>query len=204
MKPYRVAVFASGQGTNFEALAVAAKEERLGGATVELLVCDKPSAPVVALAEVAGIDCHTFQPKEYASREMYEHELVALLEQKQIDLVVLAGYMRLLSGVMVDAFAGRMINIHPSLLPAFPGKDAVEQALKYGVKISGVTVHFVDGGMDTGAIIAQRTVEVSEGATVNSLSAAIQAEERRLYPEVVAWFAQGKIRLDGRHVKAEK
>jgi phosphoribosylglycinamide formyltransferase-1 len=200
MSGYRIAVFASGEGTNFQSLLDAAARGKLGGASVELLICDKPAAPAVARAEKAGISCHTFQPKEYASREDYERELVALLEQKAIDLIVLAGYMRLLSSVMVDAYAGRIINIHPSLLPSFPGKDAVGQALAYGVKVSGVTVHFVDGGMDTGAIIAQRVVEVRDYDTADSLSAAIQTVERQLYPEVVARLAQGQIQLHGRKV----
>ncbi|MEC0179898.1 phosphoribosylglycinamide formyltransferase [Paenibacillus peoriae] len=200
MNSYRVAVFASGEGTNFQSLVDAAAQRKLGGASIELLICDKPAAPAVARAEKAGIACYTFLPKEYTAREDYERELVALLEQKSIDLIVLAGYMRLLSSVMVDAYAGKIINIHPSLLPAFPGKDAVGQALAYGVKVSGVTVHFVDGGMDTGAIIAQRVVEVQEHDTADSLSAAIQAVERQLYPEVVGRLAQGKIHLDGRKV----
>ncbi|UMY55680.1 phosphoribosylglycinamide formyltransferase [Paenibacillus peoriae] len=200
MNEYRIAVFASGEGTNFQSLVDAAARGELGGASVELLICDKPAAPAVARAQKAGITFHTFRPKEYPSREDYERELVALLEQKSIDLIVLAGYMRLLSSVMVDAYAGKIINIHPSLLPAFPGKDAVGQALTYGVKVSGVTVHFVDGGMDTGAIIAQRVVEVSDHDTAESLSAAIQSVERQLYPEVVGQLAQGKIQLNGRKV----
>ncbi|QYK60481.1 phosphoribosylglycinamide formyltransferase [Paenibacillus sp. S25] len=200
MNEYRIAVFASGEGTNFQSLVDAAARGELGGASVELLICDKPAAPAVARAQKAGIACHTFRPTEYPSREDYERELVTLLEQKSIDLIVLAGYMRLLSSVMVDAYAGKIINIHPSLLPAFPGKDAVGLALTYGVKVSGVTVHFVDGGMDTGAIIAQRVVEVDDHDTAESLSAAIQSVERQLYPEVVGKLAQGKIQLNGRKV----
>ncbi|MXO78095.1 phosphoribosylglycinamide formyltransferase [Paenibacillus sp. OT2-17] len=200
MNEYRIAVFASGEGTNFQSLVDAAARGELGGASVELLICDKPAAPAVARAQKAGIACHTFRPKEYPSREDYERELVTLLDKKSIDLIVLAGYMRLLSSVMVDAYAGKIINIHPSLLPAFPGKDAVGQALTYGVKVSGVTVHFVDGGMDTGAIIAQRVVEVDDHDTAESLSAVIQSVERQLYPEVVGKLAQGKIQLNGRKV----
>ncbi|ALA40739.1 phosphoribosylglycinamide formyltransferase [Paenibacillus peoriae] len=200
MNEYRIAVFASGEGTNFQSLVDAAARGELGGASVELLICDKPAAPAVARAQKAGIACHTLRPKEYPSREDYERELVTLLDQKSIDLIVLAGYMRLLSSVMVDAYAGKIINIHPSLLPAFPGKDAVGQALAYGVKVSGVTVHFVDGGMDTGAIIAQRVVEVDDHDTAESLSVAIQSVERQLYPEVVGKLAQGKIQLNGRKV----
>jgi phosphoribosylglycinamide formyltransferase-1 len=200
MGAYRVAVFASGQGSNFQALADAAAEGRLGGAEIKLLVCDKPAAPVVGRAQAAGIECYTFQPRDYAAREDYERELVTMLREKEIELVVLAGYMRLLSSVMVEAFAGRIINIHPSLLPSFPGKDAIGQALQYGVKVSGVTVHFVDGGMDTGPIIAQRVVPVAEMDTRDSLTAAIQAEERTLYPEVVSWFVEERVKLEGRKV----
>ncbi|MFB5762904.1 phosphoribosylglycinamide formyltransferase [Paenibacillus medicaginis] len=200
MGAYRVAVFASGQGSNFQALVDAAADGRLGGAEVKLLVSDKPAAAVVGRAQAAGIECYTFQPKNYATREDYEQELVSMLREKEIDLVVLAGYMRLLTSVMVEAFTGRIINIHPSLLPAFPGKDAIGQALHYGVKLSGVTVHFVDGGMDTGPIIAQRAVPVTEEAAQESLTAAIQAEEKALYPEVVSWFAERRVKLEGRKV----
>ena len=127
-----------------------------------------------------------------------------MLESKQIDLVVLAGYMRLLTSVMVERYAGRLINIHPSLLPAFAGKDAIGQALEYGVKVTGVTVHFVDGGMDTGPIIAQHPVPVQPEDTVETISKAIHAAEQQLYPEVVSWFAQGLVQLNGRHVTVNK
>lgn len=200
MSGYRIAVFASGTGSNFQALAEAAAEGRLGGATMELLVCDKPTAPVVGRAERLGIPTHLFVPKQYGSREEYETEIVAKLEELEIDLVVLAGYMRLLTSVIVDKYAGRLINIHPSLLPAFPGTNAIGQALDYGVKLSGVTVHFVDGGMDTGPIIAQRAIEVAEHETEESFAQAVHAVEQELYPQVVALFAQGRVKLEGRKV----
>lgn len=200
MGAYRVAVFASGQGSNFQTLVDAAADGKLGGAEIKLLVCDKPAAPVVGRAQAARVAHYTFQPKDYAAREEYERELIDILRAQEIDLVVLAGYMRLLSSVMVEAFAGRIINIHPSLLPSFPGKDAIGQALQYGVKVSGVTVHFVDGGMDTGPIIAQRTVSVPGEHTRDALTAAIQAEERTIYPEVVTWFAEQRVKLENRKV----
>ncbi|CAI6085387.1 Phosphoribosylglycinamide formyltransferase [Paenibacillus sp. JJ-100] len=203
MTNYHIAVFASGEGSNFQSLVDAARNGALD-ASVELLVCDKPAARVVQRAQEAGIDCHLFTPKSYASREAYEAEIIEVLESKQIDLVVLAGYMRLLTSVMVDRYAGRLINIHPSLLPAFAGKDAIGQALDYGVKVTGVTVHFVDGGMDTGPIIAQHPVPVMPGDTVETISKAIHAAEQQLYPEVVSWFAQGLVQLDGRHVTVNK
>lgn len=203
MTNYRIAVFASGEGSNFQSLVDAARNGALD-ASVELLVCDKPTARVVQRAQEASIDCHLFTPKSYPSREAYEAEIIEVLESKEIDLVVLAGYMRLLTSVMVDRYAGRLINIHPSLLPAFAGKDAIGQALDYGVKVTGVTVHFVDGGMDTGPIIAQHPVPVMPEDTAETVSKAIHAAEQQLYPEVVSWFAQGLVQLDGRHVTINK
>lgn len=203
MTNYRIAVFASGTGSNFQSLVDAARNGELG-ASVELLVCDKPAARVVQRAQDAGVECHLFTPKDYASREAYEAEIIEVLESKQIDLVVLAGYMRLLTSVMVERYAGRLINIHPSLLPAFAGKDAIGQALDYGVKVTGVTVHFVDGGMDTGPIIAQHPVPVQPGDKAETISKAIHAAEQQLYPEVVSWFAQGLVQLNGRHVTVNK
>ncbi|MCQ6561656.1 phosphoribosylglycinamide formyltransferase [Paenibacillus mendelii] len=200
MAGLRIAVFASGQGTNFQALADAAQQDRLEGASLELLVCDKPEAPVVERARQAGVDTFLFRPKEYASREAYEREILAELERRDIGLVVLAGYMRILTPVMVDAFAGRMINIHPALLPTFPGVGGIKQALDYGVKVTGVTVHFVDGGMDTGPIIAQRTVEVLDGDTEATLALRIHAVEQEVFPWVVQRIASGAVSLDGRHV----
>ncbi|MEC0244115.1 phosphoribosylglycinamide formyltransferase [Paenibacillus dokdonensis] len=200
MSTYRIAVFASGEGSNFQALAEAASAGSLGGAEIALLVCDKPSAPVVQRAEQLGITAHLFNPKDYESREAYEHEIVLRLEELQVNLVVLAGYMRLLTPVIVHQYRGRLINIHPSLLPAFPGKDAIGQALEYGVKLSGVTVHFVDEGMDTGPIIAQKAIHIVSGETAESFAQAVHGVERELYPEVVSWFAQGLVQLEGRQV----
>ncbi|GGA52244.1 phosphoribosylglycinamide formyltransferase [Paenibacillus physcomitrellae] len=197
---FRVAVFASGQGSNFQALADAAAAGRLGGATVDLLVCDKPEAPVVKRAEAAGVDTFVFRPKEYDSREAYETEIKAELESRGIDLIVLAGYMRLITPVLVESYSGRMVNIHPSLLPAFAGKDAIGQALDYGVKLTGITVHLVDGGMDTGAVVAQQAVEITAEDSRESLEAKIHAAETKLYPEVVAAFAEGRVTVEGRKV----
>lgn len=197
---YRIAVFASGQGSNFQNLLDAS---RAGGLAAEivLLVCDKPQAPVVERARQAGVECFLFDPKAYARREDYEAEIADKLNGLQVDLIVLAGYMRLLTPVLVEAYAGRMINIHPSLLPAFPGKNAIGQALDYGVKVTGATVHLVDGGMDTGAVVAQTVVEVKAEDTLESLEAKIHAAEQELYPQVVSWFAEGRIRVEGRKVK---
>lgn len=194
----RIAVFASGQGSNFATLVQAQQEGKLGGGSIELLVSDKPEAPVAQRAEEAGIPALLLRPKDFAGRELYEAAIVAELQRRDIGLIVLAGYMRLISPVLLEPYAGRIINIHPSLLPAFAGKDAIGQALDYGVKLTGVTVHFVDGGMDTGPVIAQRSVEVKPGDTADSLAERIHQVEYGLYPEVVAAFAAGKVELNGR------
>lgn len=194
----RIAVFASGQGSNFAALVQAQQEGKLGGGSIELLVSDKPEAPVSQRAEAAGIPALLLRPKDFAGRELYEAAIVAELQRRDIGLIVLAGYMRLISPVLLEPYAGRIINIHPSLLPAFAGKDAIGQALEYGVKLTGVTVHFVDGGMDTGPVIAQRSVEVKPGDTAESLAERIHQVEYGLYPEVVAALAAGRVELNGR------
>lgn len=198
MKWSRIAVFASGKGSNFSALIQAQREGLLGEGRIELLVSDKPEAPVAQRAEEAGIPALLLRPKDFASRELYEAEIVAELQRREIGLIVLAGYMRLISPVLLTPYAGRMVNIHPSLLPAFAGKDAIGQALDYGVKLTGVTVHFVDGGMDTGPVIAQRCVVLQDHDTADSLAERIHKVEHELYPEVVRALASGKVELNGR------
>ncbi len=199
MKVRKIAVFASGQGTNFQAIVDAVSQ---GGLQIEvgLLVCDKPKAPVVARAQAAGVEFFTFHPKEYASREAYEAVIVEQLQAREIDLIVLAGYMRLLTPVLTQTYYGKMINIHPSLLPAFPGLDAVGQAIRYGVKLTGVTVHFVDDGLDSGPIIAQEAVQVRAEDSADLLLERIQRAERALLPRVLGWFQEGKVELDDRSV----
>lgn len=199
MAGLKIAVFASGQGSNFQALADAVQAGRLD-VTIELLVCDKPQAPVVGRAERAGIDTWVFKPKDYPSREAYETEILAELERRGIELIVLAGYMRIITPVLVEPYYGRMINIHPALLPSFPGVNGIGQALDYGVKVTGVTVHYVDGGMDSGPIIAQRVVEVADSDTEETLAPRIHAAEQALLPGVVQQIAQDKVKLDGRKV----
>lgn len=196
----KIAVFASGQGTNFQALADRVQEGRLD-VSIELLVCDRPSAPVVGRAERASVPVHTFAPKSYPSREAYEQEILARLQELGVELIVLAGYMRIITPVLVEPFYGRMINVHPSLLPAFPGVGGMAQALAYGVKVTGVTVHYVDGGLDSGPIIAQRVVEVVDGDTEDSLAPRIHEAEQALLPWVVQQIARGRVHLDGRQVQ---
>jgi phosphoribosylglycinamide formyltransferase 1 len=199
-KPLRIAVFASGSGSNFQAIVDAVNAGKLD-ARIELLVCDKPSAPVVERAKAAGIECFTFKPKDYASREAYETEIIQILQEKQVGLVVLAGYMRILTDVMVQGYWGRMINIHPSLLPSFPGLHAVRQALEHGVKVTGVTVHYVDGGLDSGPIVAQRAISIEPNDTEDTLSARIHPIEHELYSQVIQGIADGTIRYEHNQVR---
>lgn len=191
-KPFRIAVFASGSGSNFQAIADAVQAGKLD-VRIELLVCDRPQALVVERAQQAGVPVHTFRPKDYPNREAYEQEIVELLHDKQVDLVVLAGYMRILTSVLVEAYWGRMINIHPSLLPSFPGLHAVRQALEHGVKITGITVHLVDGGLDSGPILAQRALDIEPNDTEASLSDRIHPMEHVLLPWVIGEIAAGRI-----------
>lgn len=202
MQPLRLAVFASGSGSNFQAIIDRIQSGDLN-ATIDLLVCDRPQAQATRRAEAAGIPVFSFRPKEYSSREAYETEILELLRQRDIGLIVLAGYMRILTDTLVQPYFGRMINIHPSLLPAFPGIHAVRQAVDYGVKVTGVSVHFVDGGLDTGPVIAQRVVSIAEDDTEETLTEKIQAIEHQLYPQVIGWIADGRVSLheDGKRTQ---
>ncbi len=174
---HRLAVFASGEGTNFEAIANACADGRID-AEVVLMVCDKPAAPVVGKAERMGIRSFVFSPKDYSSKADYEAEIARRMDALGVELVCLAGYMRILSDVMLDAYGGRIINIHPSLLPAFRGAHAVEQAVEYGVKVYGITVHYVTSELDGGRIIAQKAFEYdgSDPAEVHRIGQKIEHE----------------------------
>ena len=189
----RIAVLASGNGSNFQAVAEAAQAGRLEGAGVEVLICDKPDAHVLDRAGALGIPADVVKPKAFASREAFDAALVERLAAREIDLVVLAGWMRLLGPGFVDAYRGRILNVHPSLLPAFPGLHAIDQALAAGVKVTGVTVHFVDEGVDTGPIVAQAPVDVLPGDDAASLGARIQPVEHRLLPRAVADVVAGRV-----------
>ncbi|WP_027094161.1 phosphoribosylglycinamide formyltransferase [Cohnella thermotolerans] len=203
MSPLRIAVFASGSGSNFQALAAAIRDAGLP-ATIALLVCDKPAAGVVRRAEALRVPTFLFDPKSYPSREAYEAEILGRLRDEGVELVVLAGYMRLITDVLVKPYYGRMINVHPALLPAFPGVRAVRQALEYGVKLTGVTVHYVDGGMDSGPIIAQQAVEIRDDDTEESLTERVHAVEHELLPRAVRWIAEGRVALEGRKVTVRR
>jgi phosphoribosylglycinamide formyltransferase-1 len=190
----RIAVFASGNGSNFQAIVNAVKEGRLD-VSVELLVCDKPKAYVVERAQAAGVPVLAFRAKDYASREECDRMILAELQARGIELVVLAGYMRILTPTLVEPYYGRMVNIHPSLLPSFPGLDAIGQALAHGVKVTGVTVHFVDGGLDSGPIITQQAMEIHEDDTADTLAARIHVVEHELYPKTIGLLSSGRVKL---------
>lgn len=179
----RIAIFASGEGSNFQVLADACRRGDIP-AEAALMVCDRPAARVNERADRMGIERFTFSPRDYASKAEYEREIVRRLDEKGIDLVCLAGYMRILSDELLGAYGGRIVNVHPSLLPAFKGAHAIEQALEYGVKIFGVTIHWVDASLDGGRIIAQRAFPY-EGSDLEELERLVHAAEHPLYVETV-------------------
>lgn len=180
----KIAVFASGNGSNFQAIIDAIESGYLN-AKICLLVCDKPGAFAIERAKKSGIDTFVFQAKNYASKQEFETEILNELKKYEVEWIVLAGYMRLIGETLLNAYEGRIVNIHPSLLPSFPGKDAIGQAYQAGVKVTGVTVHYVDEGMDTGPIIAQHPVIVEDHDTKESLEEKIHAVEHKLYPSTL-------------------
>lgn len=180
----RIAIFASGSGSNFEALVQACEKKEINAAVV-LMVCDKKKAYVCERAKNHNIDSFVFSAKNYASKEEYEAEIVKKLDEYKIDLVCLAGYMKLCGNVLLNAYEGKIINIHPALLPSFKGAHGILDAYNYGVKVFGVTVHYVDSGMDSGKIIDQMSFHVEDNDTLETIESKIHAIEHVLYPSVV-------------------
>ncbi|MGF7186070.1 phosphoribosylglycinamide formyltransferase-1 [Desulfitispora alkaliphila] len=195
MKPIELVVLASGRGTNYEAIALAIEEERLSG-RIKAVISDKENAPVLDKARSKGIETIFVDPKE----NNFEERLIAACKQFSPDYICLAGFMRILRKGFIEAFRDQIINIHPSLLPAFPGLKAQEQAFNYGVKYSGCTVHFVDEGMDSGPIIAQSVVPVKERDALKDLTERILREEHTLFPQVLQLLAEKRVELKGRKV----
>ena len=186
----RIAVFASGRGSNLQAIHDAVLADKLQGVSLDLLVCDHPDAPVVKEVKKRGIPAFVFRPQDYSDKNSYETVISEKLKTAKIELVVLAGYMRLVGCVLLEQWEGRMINLHPSLLPLFPGMDAVGQAWRAGVKETGVTVHFVDAGMDTGRIFLQQKISLDPEDTAESLKAKIHLLEHQLLPKAIQQFQQ--------------
>ena len=195
-----IAIFASGQGSNFSAIVKAFQKIKTNG-KIALLVCDNPQAGVIKRAKRAGIKTTVVQRKNFPSRKDFEKEIILNLKNSNIKLIVLAGFMRLLSPEFVKLYAGKIINIHPSLLPSFKGEHGIRDAFDYGAKITGVTVHFVDEQMDHGPIILQGAVEIKETDTLESLESKIHKLEHQLYPKAIKLFLEGKLKISGRKTR---
>jgi phosphoribosylglycinamide formyltransferase-1 len=197
--PRRLGILISGRGSNMLAIGEAIAAGRLD-ATIAVVVSNRAGAPGLERAAAAGIPTAVVSPKDHPSREACDAAIVALLRGHGVELVCLAGYMRLITPGFVDAFPNAILNVHPSLLPAFPGLDAQHQAWKHGVKVSGATVHFVTAGLDDGPIVMQAAVPVEDDDTEERLSARILVEEHRIYPTAIARVLAGGWRIDGRRV----
>ena len=200
MERLKIAVLASGSGSNLQAII---DEIKSGFLPVELalVLSDKPQAYALQRAKAAGVPTKVLLPADFASREDYDAELVRLLKASGAEAVALAGYMRLVTPVFLQAFPHRVLNIHPALLPSFPGLHGQRQAFEYGVKVAGCTVHFVDEGMDSGPIILQAPVPVLEDDDADSLAARIIEQEHIIYPLALRLLAEGKLHIEGRRVR---
>lgn len=196
MKKTRLAVFASGSGTNLQAIIDAG----IPSVDIVLVFSNNPEAYALERAKKHGIPCELIDHKGYKNREEYDRDVLSAIEPYGIELIALAGFMRILSPAFVRAYKNRIINLHPALLPSFPGINAARQALEYGVKHTGVTVHFVDEGVDTGPIILQSVVPVHDNDTEDSLLQRIHEEEHRIYPEAIRLVAGEMISIEGRRV----
>jgi phosphoribosylglycinamide formyltransferase-1 len=200
MAEIRVGVLASGSGTNLQAIIDAAEKGEIP-AQVAVVISNVKDAYALTRARNHGIPAFFVDLKSSPSRESYDHHLISLLREREVELIVLAGYMLMVGPEFVQAFPNRIMNIHPALLPSFPGTHAVSDALEYGAKVSGVTVHFVDEGLDTGAIILQEAVPVHDGDTEEALHQRIHQVEYQLYPLAIKLFAQGKLQMERRRVR---
>lgn len=195
----RIGVLLSGRGSNFEALAESVEAGRIPAAEIAIVISNQPDAWGLKRADARGIPTRMI-PSKGLQREAYDRQVVAVLQEYKVDLICLAGYMRLLSPYFVAAFPEKILNIHPSLLPAFPGLESQRQALEHGVKFAGCTVHFVDENLDAGPIIVQAVVPVLDNDDEHSLSQRILKEEHRIYTEAVQLILEGNWRIEGRRV----
>lgn len=200
MKKINVAVLVSGRGSNLQSIIDACASGKIN-AEVALVVSDKKDAFALERARKNSIEAVFSNPKDFPSREEHEKAIIKLIDGKKTDLVCLAGYMRILTGYFVNHYKGRLMNIHPALLPSFPGAHGQRDALNHGVKVSGCTVHFVDEGEDTGPIIIQAAVPVKEGDTEETLAARILEQEHKVFPEAINLFASDKLEIKGNKVK---
>ena len=194
-----IAVFASGRGTNFQAIINAVKKGLIK-ANLSLLVCDNQGAFAIERAKKAGIKYVLLKKEKFAVKKDFENEIIRCLEENSIDLIVLAGFMRMLGPELVNRYKNRILNIHPALLPSFKGKDGIKDAFEYGVKVTGVTVHFVDERMDHGPVVLQFPVEIKEKDTLETLEERIHKIEHKLYPQAIKLFVEGRLEIKGRKV----
>jgi len=199
MAPLKIAVLVSGRGSNLQAIMESIKAGRLQ-ADIRVVVSNNAGAYALKRAKENGIPVRVIKPGDFPYRTEYDRFLARVIQEYEVDFVVLAGYMLVLTPVFLEQFPYRVINIHPALLPSFPGTHAQKQALDYGVKVSGCTVHFVDHGVDTGPIIAQRVVPVRDNDTEESLAARILEQEHQIYPQVLQWIGEGRVQVLGRKV----
>lgn len=199
-EPINLAVLVSGNGSNLQAIIDQIEAGKIN-ARIVCVISNNPDAFAITRATRHHIPVIVHENRGFANRREYDAALVKILQSHEVKLIILAGFMRILSDVMVSAFPNAIINIHPALLPAFPGLHAQQQAIDYGVRFSGCTVHFVDCGTDTGPIILQSIVPVDQDDTEATLSARIQKEEHRTFPEAIKLFSEGKIKVEGRHVR---
>jgi phosphoribosylglycinamide formyltransferase-1 len=197
----RIGVLASGRGSNLQSLIDNVESEYIPRSQIVVVISDKPDAYALERARNHGIEALHVNPKGYDTHDDYNGALVAELRKRKVDLVLLAGYMRIVRPNLISAFKNRVMNIHPALLPSFPGLHGQRQAVEYGVKVSGCTVHFVDEEVDHGPIVIQAAVPVLEDDTEDALAKRILEQEHRIYPQAVRWFAEGKLKIAGRRVR---
>ena len=199
----KIAVLASGRGSNFGAILEAIAENKIS-AKIKVLLCNHAKAGAIRIAKKNNIPVEILEHQKFSNRDTYTEALCVCLQKYSVDLIVLAGFMRVLGKKILNQYKDRIINIHPSLLPAFPGLNAIEKALQHGSKITGVTVHFVDDGVDTGAIIAQERVPIGEEDTLETLENRIHETEHMLYPKVLQWFAENRVEIHNHQVRIKK
>lgn len=199
MPEINLGILASGRGSNLQSIMDAVKAGKLN-ARVAVVVSDRKEAQALERAKQWGVTSVHLSPKDYSTRELYDSAVVKILQEYAVDLVVLAGYMRIITSALIAPYRNRVVNIHPSLLPSFPGLHSQRQALEHGVKMTGATVHFVDEQVDHGPIIVQAAVPVLDTDTEETLSARILEQEHQIYPLAIQWFAEGRLKIMGRRV----
>lgn len=198
----RLGVLGSGHGTNFEEIAKCIMDGRIKGAEIAVVISDVKDAPIIEKAERLGLQAMYLPADDFKTKleGPQEEKYIEVLKENEVDYVILAGFMRMIKSKLLEAFPMKVVNIHPALLPAFPGLESWKQALNYGAKLAGCTIHFVDAGMDSGPIIAQAAVPVLDGDTPSSLHARIQEQEHIWFPKVIDWLANKRVRVEGRTV----